>query len=211
MTSALRSVADAAGNGSSCPTGTLPIDQPSRQRRSKNAGAWRRPGSATARCPERTWPRRAGRGEARRFVPRRGRPRPERRRRPSRPAGGACQSRAPSRCAGRSLGVPSTSARASGAQSVASTSAPASAAANDGNASPQPSSSTAPAGEVERRHVVGERHPARPQLGPVGHELVLLEALLVDQASGSSGRAITSSRPPIDDALLSHAASLPGR
>ena len=94
---------------------------------------------------------------------------------------------------------------------MASTSAPARAAANDGSASPHPSSSTRRPGEVERRHVVGERKPARPQLGPVRQELVLLEALLVDEALRIVGTGDQELAARDDDALLSHAASLPGR
>ena len=72
-------------------------------------------------------------------------------------------------------------ATASSAQSVASTSRRASAAASDGRPSPAPSSSTRRAAQVELRYDLGERDAARPELGPVRQELVLVERLLVDQ------------------------------
>ena len=62
----------------------------------------------------------------------------------------------------------------------------ASAAASDGSPSPAPSSSTRTAAHVERRRRrVGERDAARPELGPVRQELVLVERRLVDQLVGA--------------------------
>ena len=69
----------------------------------------------------------------------------------------------------------------------------------------------APALEIELGHVPRESEPARPQLGPVGQELVLVEALLVDQALRIVGPQHDELVLADPDALFPHPASLPPR
>ena len=78
-------------------------------------------------------------------------------------------------------------ATASGAQSVASTRPPARAAAMLGSARPQPSSSVRAPRRDRIERSWRQRHPARPQLRPVGQQLLALEGLLA--RSAPRGRA----------------------
>ena len=183
-------------------------------RRSKNAAACRRPGSATnASPPAATTPveqaqQRPGVALLVEDVRSEHEIEPARleralvRPRPGRPSSSASPFAAALRASRSS---------ASGAQSVASTSAAGQGGRERRQAEPAAELEHRRPAEVERGDVPGEREPARPQLGPVGQELVVLEALLVDQALGILGALEHELAPADEDALLLHPASLPGR
>ena len=65
--------------------------------------------------------------------------------------------------------------------------------------------------EVEPCDVAGEGDTARPEVGPVGEELVLLEAALVDQALGILRPREDELASADEYPLLPHPASLPAR
>ena len=200
----------AEAQGAASRTGPEPVDDDVRRpvvRDGVDAATWRRPdpGSPPWSCGRgpRARPRRrprsgagAARAAARRCAPRRGRRRraraatARRAARAARPSG----TRAP-RARVVALGVARGHRHRAGDQSVASTRPPASAAAIDGSPSPQPSSITRWPVSGRRAIDAGERERARPQLGPVGQELLVLERLLAQQRVAVARREQRSSRP----------------
>ena len=151
---------------------------------SRKPAAGARPGSASQTSPDAAV-RRGSSASSGGDVARPRRARPTRARAAT--AGRAARARRPSGTARVSSATPLRSAlRAviateSGDQSVASTRAPAAAAAIAGQAEPAAELDRAPPRQRPAGDDARERQRARPQLGPVGQELLLRERLLAEQ------------------------------
>ena len=100
-------------------------------------------------------------------------------------------------------------ATASGAQSVASTRPPASAAAMRRQPEPAAELEHAPPAQRRRADRARERDPARPQLGPVRQELLVLERLLVEQRLAVARREQAQLAPAQCDDVLDEIVHVP--
>ena len=161
--------------------------RPAAARSRKSLGRACGPGRRSARGPSCPPGAAAARAAGRRCAARRARPRRSRSATAPRStigSGAAQATCAVSTSTSLSAALAAVARTASADQSVASTRPPASAAAMLGRPRPQPSSSTRAPRSERPGHVVRQRHAARPQLGPVGEELLVLEALLGEQRLG---------------------------